>query len=215
MGTSKYPLLTDVTSGLLVGLEAESMWFANENLCGPRSIAPGVGAGRMLGEGVRAGESEFGEGKLMFRVSVGRVDPWCIGGVGSGTVGGGLRGPMTRRRLNALPLLFVGVFSASDLTLSNDCSPTASRLHVRRSLTGLASACIKVCVRPDIPAARVGLLIAAIGLWAIVNDDLRRLNTRGDEGSEAEVGVPADSGPADPVEGSQADCVRRAASLGR
>lgn len=122
MAMSKYPgsaLL--VTSGLRVGRGCLSV-FPNENLCSPSSIAPGVGAGSTLGEGVNAGESELGEGKLVDRVSVGGI----AGGVGNGVVGGGLRA-ITGRFLD------LGVFSIP----SKLRSPTASRLHVLRSLIGL------------------------------------------------------------------------------
>jgi hypothetical protein len=62
------------------------------------------------------------------------------------------------------------------------------------------------------PAARVGLLITAIGLWAIVTDDLRLRITRGEGGTDAD--VPADGGP-EALPDERAEWVRSAASLGR
>lgn len=138
--------------------------------------------------------------------------------MGSGAVGGGLRATTVRRLEEDLVVVeaLVGVFSTSlPLMVSKDCSPTESRLHVRvgRS-TGLRMSWRKFWVRFDMPAARVGLLIALIGLWDMVIEDLRRLGTRGDGGTDADVGVVADGGPFDEVD-ARAECVRRAASFGR
>lgn len=62
-------------------------------------------------------------------------------------------------------------------------------------------------------AALVGLLMAVIGLCDNVSEDLRLLGTRGEGGTDADVGVVADGGF---VQGSvRTECVRNAANFGR
>lgn len=68
-------------------------------------------------------------------------------------------------------------------------------------------------MRADMWAALVGLLIAAIGLCDNVSEDLRLLNTRGEGGTDADVGVVAEGGPARGT--VRAEWVRSAASFGR
>lgn len=173
--------------------------MANVNLCSPNSSAPGVGSGSTPGDGVRAGESEPGDGKVVLSVRVGRDRSGWLGRAGSGAVGAGLRAT-TERRERALdvdlPNPAFSPRSAAEI-LSTDCSPTASNCRILRSLSGLPSACKKLCARPDIPADLVGLLIAAIGLCASVTDDRRLLTTRGEGGTDDD--GPADIGP-EPVE---------------
>lgn len=115
------------------------------------------------------------------------------GGCGNGLVGGGLRAIVTFRVLLAL-------------------SPTISSEHALLSFPGLTfpSACT---TRPDMTAARVGLLIAAMGLCDRVTELRRLRSTLGDAGADAD----ADGGPEPcvPLAMENEENVLSAASLGR